>query len=473
MMADLETLAKLVGGKLVGQNADFDAVSTDSRTIGFNQLFVALVGDNFNGNKFMIKAQEAGAAGALVSELNNKALIDQVVVGDTLVALQKFAKHWRKQFAIPCVGITGTNGKTTTKTMLKEILLQSHKVHVTKGNLNNDIGVPMTLLELRDNHEYSVVEMGANHRAEIGFLAKMAKPKIGIITNTSVAHLDGFKTLEGVVRTKAELFQALPNDGVAIINAESKGSLFLSKIARHCEQLTFGFASNTDIRVSNLRIKEERSEVKQVYTLSTPDWETEIESRLLGPHNALNAAAATAAAFALGVRQEDVTHGLQGMHAVKGRFNLHELGSGGWLIDDCYNANPESMRVAIETSLKLNHPVWFVMGDMFEMGESAQKHHMALGAYAKKCGVERLLTLGENAKAAYEAFGEGAEWFENLESLNTTLNAHLASVADPVTVLVKASRGMHFEKVVNEVSKHFIQATGQYRKLSISSSGRT
>ncbi len=467
MMADLKTLAKLVDGKLLGNNAEFHSVSTDSRSIEFNQLFVALSGENFNGNKFIIKAQEAGAAGALVSEANNTALIDQVLVEDALVALQEFATFWRKQFAIPCVGITGTNGKTTTKTMLKEILAQSHNVHVTKGNLNNDIGVPMTLLELRDKHEYSVIEMGASHRAEIGFLAKMAKPKIGIITNTSVAHLDGFNNLEGVVRTKAELFQALPNDGVAIINAESKGSLFLSKVARHCEQLNFGFAPNVDVRVSGLRIEESEHSVKQIFTLTTPDWKTQVESYLLGPHNALNAAAATAAAYALGVSQEDVVRGLQGMHPVKGRFNLHELGSGGWLIDDCYNANPDSMRVAIETSIKLNHPVWFVMGDMFEMGANAHKHHMEIGAYAKKCGVKRLFAVGDNANAAVEAFGEGALWFEDLETLNTHLNQVMAAVADPVTVLVKASRGMHFEKVVHEVNKHFIEATGQYRKLSI------
>ena len=472
MMADLKTLAHLVGGELLGNNAKFHAVSTDSRSIEFNQLFVALTGENYNGNEFMIKAQEAGAAGALVSEPNKRALIDQVVVGDTLIALQKFAMYWRKQFSIPCVGITGTNGKTTTKTMLKEILAQSHKVHFTKGNFNNDIGVSMTLLELKDMHEYSVVEMGANHRAEIGFLAKMAKPKIGIITNTSVAHLDGFKNLEGVVRTKAELFQALPSDGVAIINAESKGSLFLSKVARHCEQLNFGFSSNTDIRVSDLRVEENNHSVKQIFTLTTPDWKTQIESYLLGPHNALNAAAATAAAYALGVSQEDVVHGLQGMHPVKGRFNLHELGSGGWLIDDCYNANPASMRVAIDTSVKLNYPVWFVMGDMFEMGGSANQHHTAIGAYAKKSGVERLLAVGSETKASVEAFGEGALWFKNLESLNTHLNQIMASRADPVTVLVKASRGMQFEKVVNEVNKHFIEATGQYRKLTTQPSER-
>ena len=471
MMADLKTLAQLVDGKLLGNNAEFHSVSTDSRSIEFNQLFIALTGENFNGNKFIIRAQEAGAAGALVSEANERALIDQVLVEDTLVALQKFASYWRKQFSIPCVGITGTNGKTTTKTMLKEILAQSHKVHVTKGNFNNEIGVPMTLLELRDNHEYSVIEMGASKRAEIGFLAKMAAPKIGIITNTSVAHLDGFNNLEGVVRTKAELFQALPNDGVAIINAESKGSLFLSKVAKHCEQLNFGFSPNTDIRISGLEIVESFHSVKQVFTLTTPDWKTQVESYLLGPHNALNAAAATAAAYALGVKQEDVVHGLQGMHPVKGRFNLHELGSGGWLIDDCYNANPSSMRVAIETSIKLDHPVWFVMGDMFEMGENAQNHHSEIGEYAKKCGVERLLAVGKNAKVTVEAFGDGALWFKNLEALNTHLNQIMASVADPVTVLVKASRGMHFEKVVHEVNKHFIQATGQYRKLTIPTAG--
>jgi len=467
MMTDLKTLAKLVGGELRGSNGQFNSISTDSRTAGFNSLFVALRGPIFNGNKFIIKAQEAGAAGALVSEYNKNALIDQVVVGDTLVSLQKFALYWRNQFDIPTVGITGSNGKTTTKTMLKEILSQSHKVHVTHGNFNNDIGVPKTLLELREFHEYSVVEMGANHRAEIGFLAKLAKPKIGIITNTSVAHLEGFKNLEGVVRTKAELFQALPSDGIAIINAESKGSLFLSRVAKHCEQLNFGFGPGVDVRVSKLSFEETSKGVRQLFQLSTPSWSAPVEMALLGKHNALNAAAATAAAYALGISREDVVNGLQSMLAVKGRFNLHTLGTGGWLIDDCYNANPASMKVAINTARNLNHPVWFVMGDMFELGPEADQHHAEIGAFAKASGVKRLLGVGEYCKAAVTEFGEGGMWFKNHEELSAHLNQLMAAMLDPVTVLVKASRGMQFEKVVNEVSKHFIYATGQYNSLNI------
>ena len=465
MMADLKTLAALVGGKLVGNNAKFDTVSIDSRTINFNALFVALKGENFNGNDFVVKAQEAGASGALVSELQVDALINQVVVPDTLKALQDFAVFWRGQFVIPTVGITGTNGKTTTKTMLKQILEQSHKVHATKGNFNNDIGVPLTLLELQEEHQFSVVEMGANHRAEIGDLTKMAKPKIGIITNTSAAHLDGFKDLEGVVRTKAELFQNLPQGGVAIINAESKGSVFLSKLAKHCEQLNFGFGDSTDIQVSNIRAQVITGDIKQIFTLTTPSWESDVEMRLLGKHNALNAAAATAAACTLGIERADVVAGLQSMHAVKGRFNLHELGTGGWLIDDCYNANPASMKAAIDTAVQLDHPVWFVMGDMFEMGEQAVTHHTNIGSYAKKQGVSRLYAVGECSKCAVQAFGEEAKWFETQEELSMHLNQMMAASGDPVTVLVKASRGMHFEDIVKEVNKHFIEATGQYRKL--------
>ncbi|MBT8141080.1 MAG: UDP-N-acetylmuramoyl-tripeptide--D-alanyl-D-alanine ligase [Gammaproteobacteria bacterium] len=466
MMADLNTLAHLVGGTLHGSNAMFENVSTDSRTVGFNDLFVALKGPNFNGNDFMIQAQEAGAAGALVSELNPDALINQVLVEDTLKALQVFATHWREQFSIPVIGITGSNGKTTTKTMLAEILKQSHQVHVTEGNFNNDIGVPITLLKLRENHQFSVIEMGANHRAEIGELAAMAKPDIGIITNTSAAHLEGFKDLEGVVRTKGELFQALAATGTAIINAESKGSLFLSKLAQHSEQINFGFEPGTDVRVSDFHHRVIEGSLKQVFNLRTPAWETEIVMNLLGKHNAMNAAAAAAAATVLGIERVDVENGLLRMHAVKGRFNLHELGTGGWLIDDCYNANPASMFAAIETACALEHPVWFVMGDMFEMGDKADAFHAEIGAYAKKHGVERLYTVGEHSMAAVAAFGEAGKNFTSTEELSMHLNQVMAATAEPITVLVKASRGMHFENIVSEVSKHFIEATGQYRILN-------
>ena len=466
MMADLKTLANLVGGELHGSNAMFDTVSTDSRKVNFNSLFVALVGPNFDGNDFVVKAQENGAAGALVSTLQKHSLLDQVLVKDTLKAMQEFSSCWRKQFNIPVVGITGSNGKTTTKTMLKNILSQSHSVHATEGNFNNEIGVPLTLLELRDQHQMSIIEMGANHRAEIGELAKLAKPKIGVITNTSVAHLEGFNDLEGVVRTKGELFQALPSDGVAIINAESKGSLFLSKLASHCEQINFGFGSAVDVQVRAVRNVITDAGVKQIFSMRTPSWETEVEMNLLGTHNALNAAAATAAAYSLGIERVDIVNGLREMHAVKGRFNVHKLGSGGCLIDDSYNANPASMQAAIDTAMKLGHPVWFVMGDMFEMGEAADHHHAVVGNYANKAGVTRLFAVGQHSKAAVNAFGKAGHWFEDIEDLSMYVNQEMAATMNPVTALVKASRGMHFERIVKELNKHFIEATGQYRKLN-------
>jgi UDP-N-acetylmuramoyl-tripeptide--D-alanyl-D-alanine ligase len=467
MMADLKTLADLVGGELIGSNANFNSVSTDTRNIDINALFVALKGENFDGNDFVSQAQESGATGALVSKAHDENQIGQVVVKDTLKAMQEFSVHWRQQFEIPVVGITGTNGKTTTKTMLTQILSQAHTVHATHGNFNNHIGVPLTLLELREAHQFSVVEMGANKRAEIGDLTKMVKPKIGIITNTSPAHLDGFSDFEGVVRTKGELFQNLANDSVAIINAESRGSLFLSKLAKHCEQINFGFGENTDVRVSEFRTEVVNGSIVQLFRLRTPSWVTDIEMSLLGSHNALNAAAAAAAAHALGIEREDIVAGLKAMHPVHSRFNLHELGSGGWLIDDCYNANPASMRAAIDTADQLTYPLWFVMGDMFEMGDGANEHHAAIGTYAKTNGVDRIYATGKDSQSAVKAFGENARWFRDKDELIMQLNQDMAAISDPVTVLVKASRGMQFEKIVKEVNKHFIEATGQYRRLDI------
>jgi len=465
MMADLNTLAEIGNGTVRGHNAKFDSVSSDSRAIDFNALFVALKGPNFDGNKFVIKAQEAGAAAALVSEYQDDALINQVLVKDTLLALQTFAANWRSKFNLPVIGVTGSNGKTTTKTMLKEIFLQKNKVHVTQGNLNNEIGVPLTLLKLNADHQTAIIEMGANHKGEIAMLADMVKPDIGLITNTSDAHLEGFGDFEGVVRAKGELFAALPKDGIAIINAESRGSLFLSQLTKHCEKISFGFHSTADVQVKNIDTILNNNTLQQVFTLRTPDWQADIEMNLLGKHNALNAAAAASVAYACGLETDDVVRGLQGMHAVAGRFNVQELGSGGYLIDDCYNANPASMRAAITTAIQLKQPVWFVMGDMFEMGDAATQHHAAVGEFAKKSGVQRLYACGEHAQAATQAFGRNAKWFANKEELGMHLNQVTAAVADPVTILIKASRGMHFEYIVKELSKHFIEATGQFRRI--------
>jgi len=467
MMMDMQSLASIVSGQLKGGNSKFSYVSSDTRELDFNSLFVALKGENFDGNDFLDKAQEAGASGALVSRFAADVLLDQVVVEDTLQALQTLSKAWREKFTLPVIGVTGTNGKTTTKTMLKTILSQVGNTHATEGNYNNDIGVPLTLLNINCKHDYSVVEMGASARAEIGFLASLASPKVGIITNTSAAHLDGFGDLEGVVRAKGELFQALPSDGVAILNSESKGSLFLSRLANHCQQLSFGTTAMSDVSFSKLSVKKDGKSLRQLFTLTTPDWSVRCQMRLLGTHNVLNAAAASAAAYALGIDKEAIVAGLREMHPVSGRFNVNVLGSGGYLIDDSYNANPASMQIAAATAVSLGHPVWFVMGDMFEMGKRSREHHARVGAFAKQVGVQRLFASGPQTAAAVESFGQGSHWYKTTEELSQQLNQLMAATAEPVTVLVKASRGMRFEKIIKEISKHFIEATGRYQALDL------
>jgi len=237
----------------------------------------------------------------------------------------------------------------------------------------------------------------------------------------------------------------------------------LSRLANHCEQMSFGATAMSDVSFSNLSMKKDGRTLRQRFKLTTPDWSTHCEMRLLGTHNVINATAAAAAAFALGVEQEAIVKGLATVRAVTGRFNVSVLGSGGYLIDDCYNANPASMQIAAATAVRLGHPVWFVMGDMFEMGERSQEHHARVGAFAKQVGVSRLLGTGKMTGAAIEAFGQGGVWYKNTDELLQQMNHLLAATAEPITVLVKASRGMHFEKIIKELSKHFIEATGQYK----------
>ncbi len=441
---DLATLAQVTGGTLLGANAAFGRVQSDSRAIESGALFVALAGEKFDGHDFVADVARRGAAAALVAR-RIAAALPQVVVADTLAALSRFANAWRRSFAGIVVGITGSNGKTTVKEMTGTILGQAGPCLVTQGNLNNHIGVPLTLCRLADTHRSAVVEMGANHLREIAQLASLAEPDVGLVINAGQAHLEGFGGLEGVARGKGELFEALGAGGTAVINADDRYAAFWHGLARRAGRVvTFGMRERADVAASGVRGRLGADGFVTTFELATPQGVRTIELALAGEHNVMNALAATAAAMAAGATLDAVQQGLQSMRPVAGRLELKQAVRGARLIDDAYNANPASLRVGLRALAEVPGERWLVLGEMAELGEQGPRLHAEMGEFARQCGVQRLLAVGEGSKPAVAAFGAGASWHAGTDAL---LEALLRALHAGLTVYVKGSRVNRLERV--------------------------
>lgn len=438
----LQDLARVTGGELQGESRGFARVNTDTRRLQQGELFVALTGPNFDGHEFVERAAELGAAGALV-ERRVDCDLAQVVVPDSRQALGAFASAWRDRFDIPVIGVTGSNGKTTVKQLIASILERRGPVLFTQGNLNNEIGVPLTLLEIREEHAAAVIEMGANHAGEIRYLAQLARPNIGIVTNAAPAHLEGFGDLDGVARAKGELFQMLLDGGTALINADDAYADFWRELARPRRVLSFAVHAAADFMLEEGTLMATRDESR--FTLRTPDGGVDVTLPLPGEHNVLNAAGAAAAAWAAGAHRDDIAAGLAAARNVGGRLQVKQSRLGICVVDDTYNANPASLAAALRWTGSLNMPVWLVLGDMKELGPRTALLHAEAGRVAREAGVERMFALGELSRNAAEAFGRGAEHFLDVEPLLAELQRELAA---GVVVLVKGSRGMRMERVV-------------------------
>lgn len=442
-MMQLSTIASAVKGQLLGADCEVHSVGTDSRAIVNNQLFVAIKGENFDGNQFAETAIAQGAAAVLVADAQTKAR-PAIVVDDTRLALGQLAKYWRNQFDIPVIAITGSNGKTTTKEMLSAILVAATKdaasVHATVGNLNNDIGMPLTLLKLRKQHAYAVIEMGMNHLGEIDYLSRIAQPNVALIINAGTAHIGELGSRENIAKAKGEIFNGLSVDGIAVINADDAFCAYWQSLNAGKKILTFSLNKTADVTASY-----EEVDGLSLVQLTTPTGSVTFKLNVLGKHNIANALAASAAAVALGVSNQDIANGLQNMQAVHSRLQ-RKLGlNGALLIDDTYNANPDSMKAAIDVLAAMDGVSIFVMGDMGELGADAAKMHAEIGAYAKQNGIENLLAFGALSANAVTAFGQDSQHF--LE-INDLISSAKNLMQKNVTVLVKGSRFMKMERVV-------------------------
>jgi len=447
----LSQAAQVLSGRLAGPDVRFDAVSTDSRKIRAGDLFIALRGEHFDGYEFVADALQSGAAAALVnadsyevrpSLLNPESRI--LIVEDTRLALGQLAAYWRRQFDIPLVAITGSNGKTTVKEMLAGILRAASgsddAVLATGGNLNNDIGMPLTLLQLNAQHCYAVIEMGMNHPGEVDYLTHVANPDVALITNASSAHLEGLGSVEAVARAKGEIFAGLKPRGTTIINADDEHAPLWRGLAGTHPLLEFGLEQPADIsgqwqpQGSGLRLSAQ-----------TPSGNFSADLQVPGAHNARNALAASAAAVALNVPLETIAAALEKFSGVAGRLQRKAARHGATLIDDTYNANPASVRAAIGVLAQAGGRRVLVLGDMGELGDNAAAFHAGIGSEARRAGIERLYALGELSRNAVDAFGSGAQHFERIEDLQRELEGELDA---DTTVLVKGSRFMKMERVV-------------------------
>ena len=450
----LSTAAKVLGGKLIGADVEFSAVSTDSRAISAGDLFIALQGEHFDGSQFITLSAEKGAVAALVNaeSYHGEAVpCSLLLVKDTRLALGKLAGYWRDQFKIPVVGITGSNGKTTVKEMLTAVLREAtgsnEAVLATQGNFNNDIGMPLTLLKLGAQHRYAVIEMGMNHAGEIDYLTRLARPDVAIINNAGSAHMANLGSLQAIAETKGEIFSGLTKQGVAIINADENFAPLWRKLAAGYTTIEFAVDAAAAVKA-----EWQEGEFESHIAVHTPQGDFKVMLHVPGIHNVRNALAATAAALALKVEPAVIAAGLENFSGVAGRLQRKQALSGATVIDDSYNANPASLRAAIKVLCHAAGKKILVLGDMGELGIEAATLHAELGAEAKQLGVNQLFALGELSSFAVKEFGAGAQHFQRIEELLAALDAELkkesAELRKDSTVLVKGSRFMRMERVV-------------------------
>ncbi|MFN4340898.1 MAG: UDP-N-acetylmuramoyl-tripeptide--D-alanyl-D-alanine ligase [Azonexus sp.] len=443
----LSQVARDVQGRMVGTDVAVDGVSTDTRAIAQGALFVALAGERFDAHDFLEQAVAGGAAALLVADAARlPAGVPAVVVGDTRLALGRLAAAWRARFTLPVIAVTGSNGKTTTKEMIAAILKAAYGAAVlsTRGNLNNDIGLPLTLLGLSPAHQAAVIEMGMNRPGEIAYLAKLGAPTVALVTNAQRAHLEGMGDLDEVAREKGSIFSGLPADGVAVINADDAYADAWREMAAGRPVRTFAIDHAADVRAT---VRQHGLEL--ALDLQAPEGEAAIALRVPGRHNARNAVAAAAACLAAGVPLAAVVAGLEGFAGVKGRLQRRMGKSGAEILDDTYNANPDSVRAGIDVLASTIGRKILVLGDMGEIGEASGQYHDEIGGYAKSQGVDLLFALGEATKAAVRNFGEGARHFCHVDKLIAALNKE---AGPETTVLVKGSRFMKMERVADALA---------------------
>ena len=462
MMTLADAVAMVPGAALVGDGARaFERVHTDTRTLRAGDLFVALKGERFDAHDFLPQARAAGAVAAIGTHGVAQSGLDGLVVSDSLEAMQALATGWRKRFAGPVIAVTGSNGKTTVTQMIASILRAAHgdAAHATAGNLNNHIGVPLTVLQLRATHRAAVVELGMNHPGEIAVLARIAQPTVALVNNAQREHQEFMGTVEAVARENGAALEALPADGVAVFPCDDEYADVWQAQAGQRRCLRFALADEVDGTWPRAEISARARWVDTAWQveMTTPEGSARLSLQVAGRHNVRNALASTAAALGAGIALADIVRGLESFAPVKGRSQLKSLRRAGrtiTLVDDTYNANPDSVRAAIDVLAGLPAPGWLVLGDMGEVGDQGPAFHQEIGAYAKARGIAAFWCAGDLCTHAAHAYGAGARHFVDTQSLLAALAGSAAAEPAFGAVLVKGSRFMGMERVVAALIAH-------------------
>ncbi len=450
MRATLSQLAGFIPNMYANGDAVFAGVSTDSRNVAPGSLFVALRGERFDAHAFLADVAAKGAAAVVVEELPAGWTLPALVVPDTLAALGQIATYWRRQYTLPVIGVTGSNGKTTVKEMISAIMAASFGDEgrlATRGNLNNEIGVPLTLFRLEAAHQAAVIEMGMNHPGEIARLTRIAEPTIGLVNNAQREHQEFMHTVEAVARENGAVIAGLHAGGVAVFPSDDEFTPIWQGLAQGRRCITFGFDAAANVSAT-FRPGDFGSELEvTIRATGMADDSFDVKLSAAGLHNVRNALAAIACATAAGISRGAIIHGLEAFAPVSGRLQKKVAACGATVIDDSYNANPDSVRAAIDVLAKAAAPRLLVLGDMGEVGNQGQQFHEEIGAYARARGIDHVLATGVLAR---HLLGPGARHFEQFDELLAALDQQLGSKSD-ATVLVKGSRFMKMERVVQHL----------------------
>ncbi|EMQ2875627.1 UDP-N-acetylmuramoyl-tripeptide--D-alanyl-D-alanine ligase [Vibrio navarrensis] len=447
----LSHLAQLTEGQLIGEDALFSSVSTDTRHIEKGALFVALVGERFDAHHFCQQALQAGASALLVERALDLP-VAQVVVQDTKLALGQLAADVHQRSLTATVAITGSCGKTTVKEMTASILQQKGKVLFTAANFNNDIGVPLTLLRSQEDDDYAVIELGANHIGEIAYTTRLVKPQIALVNNVAAAHLEGFGSIDGVKQAKGEIYQGLDVGDVAVVNLDSNGGEAWQSVLADKKVVTFsGHDPNADFYASDVHLNEEG---QARFVLHTPKQALPISLGIIGQHNVSNAIAASIIALHFGASEQDIQAGLRNLMPVKGRVDVQRLTDKIKLIDDSYNASVPAMKAAVDLLASFSGTRWLILGYMAELGDESLALHRQVGEHAAPFGFEHVLTFGEDTRIISDLC-QGLH-FADHSAMIDYIKQHLASDAESNhTLLVKGANSAGMSKVVAALKENF------------------
>ena len=451
MKMQLSDIAKAVQGNLLGNDLTITGAGIDTRTLTIGDLYIAIKGQHFDGHDFISNAEQSGAAALIVSQAVSSRL-PQILVKDTHLALAELAGYWRKRLSVKIAGVTGSNGKTSVKEMIAAIFATQGNTLFTHGNLNNDIGVPLTLLRLNENHQFAVIEMGANHPGEIAYTSRYAQADVSMINNIGPAHIEGFGDINGVANAKAEIIESLGSNGIAVLNRDDDFYALLLKKAGQRKSVSFGFSAAADIRAENIQSRLDQQGFTTQFDLKTQAGDIRIELKLAGNHNVKNALAAAAVALQFGINLAAIKRGLENLPPVTGRMQALLGRKGNIIIDDSYNANPASLQAALDAVNHCQQPIWLALGAFGELGSDSATIHADMGKMIKALPVARLFAIGDLARHTVNAFGNHGQFFENQDQLINSLDQ---AITGKEIILVKGSRAQKMENVVAALVDNF------------------